>query len=328
MMFDTGSLPLWRQPYWFAGERPQTNRFAATPAYPGAPMKHLTAVFVLIATAVLARAQDGDKQTIEFVQKLQTPDGGFLMKEPPPEARLTARPTLRATSAAVRALHYLGGKLLDPKGAATFVASCYDEKSGGFADQPSLRPDVTSTAIGLLAIVDLKMPREPYVDGALRYFADNVKSFEDIRIAAAGLEKLDRKSAKHDEWLAAVKKLQNADGTFGKDHGLARDTGGASVVLLRLGETLPKKAAVLKAMRDGQQDNGGFGKGENDADLETTYRVMRCFMMLKEQPTRVEGLRTFVAKCRNEDGGYGIAPGEPSTVPATYFATIVKKWLE
>jgi hypothetical protein len=55
---------------------------------------------------------------------------------------------------------------------------------------------------------------------------------------------------------------------------------------------------------------------------------MRCFMMLKERPARVEGLRTYVAKCRNEDGGYGVAPGQPSNVGGTYYATIITHWLD
>ena len=56
------------------------------------------------------------------------------------------------------------------------------------------------------------------------------------------------------------------------------------------------------------------------SDLESTYRVMRCFMMLKSNPERLEGLRTFIAKCRNEDGGYGVAPGQPSSAAGTYYA--------
>ena len=55
---------------------------------------------------------------------------------------------------------------------------------------------------------------------------------------------------------------------------------------------------------------------------------MRCFMMLKEKPARVEALRTYIAKCRNADGGYGVAPAEPSTVSGTYYAAIIRKWLD
>ena len=55
---------------------------------------------------------------------------------------------------------------------------------------------------------------------------------------------------------------------------------------------------------------------------------MRCFVMLKARPDRVEDVRAFVAKCRNDDGGYGIAPGQPSSVSSTYFASIITHWLK
>jgi len=42
--------------------------------------------------------------------------------------------------------------------------------------------------------------------------------------------------------------------------------------------------------------NGGYGKEDNEitSDLETTYRVMRCFVMMKARPSDVEGVRSFV----------------------------------
>jgi hypothetical protein len=81
---------------------------------------------------------------------------------------------------------------------------------------------------------------------------------------------------------------------------------------------------------DGQRQNGGWGKDDSEiaSDLETTYRVMRCFVMLKARPANVEGVRSFVAKCRNEDGGYGVAPAQPSSVSGTYFAAIITHWLK
>src|SRR5579885_3318263 len=80
-------------------------------------------------------------QTITFVQKLQTKSGGFLPK-PAPETGKVGPPTLRATSAGVRALKYLGGKVPDKEAAAKFVASCHNDKSGGFADVPDGKTDV------------------------------------------------------------------------------------------------------------------------------------------------------------------------------------------
>jgi hypothetical protein len=96
-----------------------------------------------------------------------------------------------------------------------------------------------------------------------------------------------------------------------------------------MGLKFPKPGKILQVLRDGQRQNGGWGK-DTDAigsDLETTYRVMRCFVMLKARPD-VEGVRSFVAKCRNEDGGYGVAPGQPSSVGGTYFAAIITHWLK
>jgi len=42
----------------------------------------------------------------------------------------------------------------------------------------------------------------------------------------------------------------------------------------------------------------------------------------------VAPLRKFIAQCQNKDGGYGVAPGKPSSVSGTYFAAIIGKWLE
>ncbi len=282
-----------------------------------------------LTTTSLAAQAPGRKQTIAYVQKLQAASGGFLSQTAKPNAG-TIAPTLRATSAAVRALHYLDGAILDKPACIKFVESCHDPKTGGFSDTPGGKPDLFTTAVGLMAVTELKMPVDKYADGAIRYLSEHAKSFEDIRIAVAGLERLNQKSPATDAWLAAVRKLQNPDGTYGKGPGVARATGSSVVTLLRLGAPAPTNGDLLKVLKDGQRRNGGYGK-EDDAigsDLETTYRVMRCFMMLKARPGDVEGVRSFVAKCRNEDGGYGIAPGQPSSVGATYFAAIITHWLK
>ena len=49
--------------------------------------------------------------------------------------------------------------------------------------------------------------------------------------------------------------------------------------------------------------------------------------MLKQKPERPEALRAFVAKCRSAEGGYGVAPSQPSTVGGTYFASVILHWL-
>ena len=282
---------------------------------------------VLLVVATTWAGEPGDAETIAFLNKLQTPSGGYWGTPPAPNIRVM--PTLRATLSAVRATVALEGKLPNSAATAKFVTSCYDPKTGGFADTPGGKVDVGLTAIGALAVRDLGMPAEPFVDGVAKYLSDNAKSFEDIRIAAAAFEKLERKNPKSDAWLAEVKKTRAADGTFGAGLGKTRDTASAVVTLLRLGEKIDARDNVVKALRDGQRGSGGFGKADSDtdADLETCYRVMRCFKMLKAQPARVEGLRSFVAKCRNEDGGYAAEPGEPSTAAATYYAVMVRKWI-
>ena len=50
--------------------------------------------------------------------------------------------------------------------------------------------------------------------------------------------------------------------------------------------------------------------------------------MLKEKPAEPDKLRAFIAKCRNADGGYAVAPGQPSTAGGTYFAGIILHWLD
>ena len=55
---------------------------------------------------------------------------------------------------------------------------------------------------------------------------------------------------------------------------------------------------------------------------------MRAFYLLKEKPKDVAQLKAYIAKHRNADGGYGAAPGQPSTVSGTYYAAVIGHWLE
>src|SRR5207253_1165541 len=204
-------------------------------------MQRLLILGLLASWAAPVRPEDdpGIKQTIAYVQKLQTPSGGFTSTIPSTNDR--PMPSLRATSAGVRALHYLGGAAPDKEAAVKFVERCWDEKSGGFSDTPQGKTDVFTTAVGLLAVNVLKMPADKYGPGAVKYLADNAKGFEEIRITAAGLESLKMKSPSAKEWLDEVTKMQNADGSFGKGPGQARATGGSMVTILRLGGDVPNR---------------------------------------------------------------------------------------
>jgi prenyltransferase beta subunit len=293
--------------------------------------------FLVCGLVLLVPGQQGQiprniQETIEYVQLLQTPSGGFLVRVPPKGQK--AQPSLRATSAAIRALKYFGGKVKDVKGAKDFIARCHDAETGGFADTPGSKADVFTTAVGLMVVAELKLPLEKYRDGAVKYLEDKAKGFEDIRIAAAGLESVKAKTAKANDWIKEVRKQENSDGSFGKGAARARLTGASVVTILRLGGSLDNAAKALDAIKAGQQENGGFGSGKNEdeTDLNSSYQIMRAFHMLKAMPDRAEALRTYVEKCRNEDGGYSVTPndeGTPnSTVTGTYFAAVIHHWLK
>lgn len=290
-------------------------------------------MLVLLGTVMVlspARAQTPDERraSVEYLRGLQTTDGGFRATKPrTAEEEKKAPPSLRATSSALRALRYFGGEARDPEACARFVERCFDRKAGSFADQPGGKDDVFTTAVGLMAVIELKLPVDTYAGPVARYLGANARSFDDIRIAAAGLERIEKKPEQAAGWLEQVLKLRNADGTYGKGNGIARDTGGASVTVLRLGGKIDKDR-VLRTLNQGQRGDGGFGKeGTDGSDLETSYRVMRAYHMLKAKPEKDDRLRGFVSRCRNADGGYGMAPGQPSGVSGTYFASIILHWL-
>jgi hypothetical protein len=290
----------------------------------------LCTVFFLVAWSP-AKGQEPEQVriTVAYLRGLQTESGGFTNRAAKTARNEPNRPSLRATTGALRALKYFSGEAKDPEAAKRFVARCFDKTSGGFIDTPGGKSDVTTTAVGLMALVELKMPLDDYRDAAVTYLGEHAKNFEDIRIAAAGLEAAGKRPPQADEWLKQIAKMRNANGLFGKDDGIARETGGAVVAELRLGADVDDRAAALKALKAGQRADAGYGKpGATSSDLETTYRVMRAFAMLKDRPNDVKGLREFIAQCRNDDGGYGVAPRQPSTAGGTYYAAIIHHWLQ
>jgi len=282
----------------------------------------LAALCGLLVTVPPVVAADTNPSPINYLKKLQQKDGGFVPGSDKNQS------SLRATSSAIRAIKYFGGQLPDASAVGNFVKSCHDKATGGFADTPGGKPDVVTTAVGVMAVVSLKLPVEDYEAGALEFLSKHVKTFEDIRIAAAALEALGKKMPPKGAWLDEVLKLRNPDGTFGKRDAAARDTGGATVAVLRMGGRVPDPEVVLKTLNAGQQQSGGFAKAGADPDLETSYRIVRAFHMLKTKPEGADRLRTFIAKCQNADGGYGVMPGKPSSVSGTYLAGILLSWLK
>lgn len=278
---------------------------------------------LLIAVPLHAQIDARKKATIAYLQKLQSDDGGFRA-----DAR-AKQSDLSATLSAFRALRYFGAAPRDRDACTAFIARCFDKDNGGFAARPGGQAAYHPTAIGIMAIVDLKMSRERYADAVIKYLDEHSKSFEEIRLTAASFESLSQRAPHADAWLAEIAKLRNADGTYGKGDGMARDTGGAVCAVLRLGGKVEQPDNVVKALNAGQRKDGGFGQaGVEGSDLGTTYRVARAFHMLKVKPNGASQIREFIARCRNNDGGYGVAPGKPSNVGGCYYAAIILHWLD
>lgn len=285
-------------------------------------------LYVAIAlTPALGQTADQKQATVAYLRGLQTASGGFLPAHALDQKLL---PSLRATSAAIRALKYFGGKPADAKAAADFVARCFDKANGSFRDNPEVpSSDVGLSVIGVMAVIELKLPLADYRDQVLKLMTERAQKFEEVRMAAAGVEALKQRPAKADDWVEQIRKMRNADGTWGRGDGQARETGSAAAALLRLGDKLETKDKVLEIIRTGQRKDGGFGKADAaSSDLESCYRVTRALFMLKEKPADADALRGFIARCRNSDGGYGLTPGQPSGVGSTYFAGIILHWLE
>jgi hypothetical protein len=275
------------------------------------------------ALSVRGDAPERQKAAIAYLQKLQQKDGGFAPSVDQPVS------SLHATDGAVKALNHFGGEIPDKAACADFVKSCFDKDTGGFADHPSGKPNVEATALGVIVVVELKLRAEPSEAAAAKYLGENVKTFEEIRIAAAAFEALGKRPAQAEAWLKQIAELRNGDGTYGKGDGAARDTGGAIAAVMRLGGKVDHPDAAIKAMRSGQRADGGFGvQGSPASDLPTSYRVMRSLHMLKTQPEDVDRLRAFLDSCHNADGGYGVAKGKPSSASGTYYVSSILHWLD
>ncbi len=261
--------------------------------------------------------------TILYLRHRQTNEGGFVASKGETKA------ALGPTSAAVRALKYFGGEVADRDACVKFVASCFDKETGGFRPRPDEgKPDVFTTAVGLMAVVELKMPLKDYEGPALAFLGKNANSFEEVRIAAAGLEAIGKLPPQKDDWLNLLAAMRNEDGTYGKGGEQARATGGGVACQMRLGTQVKDPKAILALLKSSQKPDGGFRKeGARLSDLETSYRITRTFVMLGERPAAGK-LKDFIEKCRNDDGGYSVAPGGPSSVSGTYYAAILTHWLD
>jgi prenyltransferase beta subunit len=261
--------------------------------------------------------------TVAWIAACQKDSGGFADNKRP------ATPaSLRATLSAVRALRYFGGELKHRDACAKLVIDCYDRKETGFAPMPGGKADALTTAVGLMAVKELDIKEEEYHVKPVIYLCANSKAFEEWRLAAAAYEAIGAKCELADNWVAAIQRAAKPDGTYGKGDGAARATAGAVVTLLRLGAPVDKRESVLKLLKAGQRDDGGWGKAGEPSDLETTYRVVRAFVMLKDSPRDAAACRAFIGRCRTAEGSYSLRPGQEGAMGSTYFAAIVLHWLD
>ncbi len=283
-------------------------------------MRSLFAIMLFWHGVAFAQTPAEKAATLKYLASLQEANGSY-------RSDAEGGPSLRATSAAVRAIKYLGGQPPRLDATRKFVLARYDAESGGFAEAGEL-PSVLVTSIGLMAASELDIP-EKQIPKAIEYLKANVKTFEDVRIGAAALEAMKQKPAWLESWMTIANNQLNNDGTAGKGDGLARDTGSVIAMKLRLGYPVANKNKVIAAIKAGQKADGGWGKaGAKTSDLDSTYRVMRALMLAKETPADSAKLKQFLASCRNANGGYGSTPGVPSSAAGTYYFASISKWLK
>ena len=160
-------------------------------------MRYAIPLVLLFPAATFAQTEEmvraverklADAKTAKWVFALEAPAGGFYLAPQDPRIDAVPRASLRATNGAVRALNYLGHPLLNKEKEkhAKFVLTCYDPKTGAFAE-PGGKPDVAITSIGVMAAMELGVPKEKFAK-AMDYLKENAKTFEDVRIGAAAVE--------------------------------------------------------------------------------------------------------------------------------------------
>ncbi len=252
--------------------------------------------------------------TLRYVASLATADGGFR-----PDASSDAVPSLPSLVTALRARRYLGAAA-SPDFPRTFLDRC--RVDGGFADRPGQPLSIRATALGLMAAAELKLPADERTERAVRVLA-RATDGEEIYMAVAALDAAGLTQSAPAAWAIEIDAARQKSGTYGAS---PFATATAVLNLLRLGKPVRNPEAVGGLIVRAQQPDGGFRASDTGAsDLRTSYRMMRALSMLRTAPD-LPRLTAFVSACRNADGGYGLQPGKPSELGATYYAAIILHW--
>ncbi|HQR08949.1 MAG TPA: prenyltransferase/squalene oxidase repeat-containing protein [Gemmatales bacterium] len=283
--------------------------------------------FILVLLASSVGAPQDHRAAIAYIRAHQTPSGGFVTVLPAPGKQ--AVPSIRTTRTAVRALQLLGADTSHLPTVFRYVEACYSSATGGFSDRPGLEPDPVSTSVGLMILQECHQPLEPYLEKGVQFMGRSTKNFEELRMVASAVEETKHPLPVSDRWEQIIDEHRNSDGSYGKGSGQARTTALHVVAKQRLGLKIGEKEPILKVLRAGQREDGGFGNDSpGTSHLEACYRIVRLLSRLDAQPDRPEALRAFIDRCKNADGGYGVQPNTPSSLHGTYYATIVRHWLD
>src|SRR5262249_12021061 len=197
--------------------------------------------FELAAVSAVAQTAGENTQTAAYAAAHQNKDGGFA-------AKVGQKSSLGATNSGLKVLLHVGGSVPDVLGCIKYVKSCRDS-SGGFAPEPGGKPDVVTTAVGLMAASELKIADAEMVKAAISYLGANAKTFEEVRMSIAGLEAVRTPSPDFPRWLEQIQALREPDGTFGQGAKKPYATGGAAAAILRMGMKLENRDPIISAIK-------------------------------------------------------------------------------
>lgn len=287
----------------------------------------LACLLILVATPQTADQIEAATQTRNYIESLRDPATGAY--------KVTAggRPNLRAVNGAVKAIKMRGGIVTDLDKLRAFVLRCQDPATGAFAEEPGGKTSVSATAVGVIAGVEVGVPRDK-LRPAMDFLGANAKGWEEVRIGAAAVEAWGLKDCPFDlkPWFEVARQMVLRD-TLGRpplsrENGIPRWTGSLQAFELRLGRPKPEPSRSGWTLGGSQWAAGGWGTAEGQpCDLESTYRVMRAIHLLGERPSDPAKLREFLTACRNPDGGSAVTAGGPSTMSGTYYAAMIEGWL-
>jgi predicted esterase/prenyltransferase beta subunit len=274
-------------------------------------------IFLALPPRLHAQTSEDFVRTGVYLASLQNPDGSFSPKTGAPA-------NLNSTSSAIRTLGFVKGSIPDVMACIRYVRSCW-VPGKGFAATPGGKPDIIVTAIGLMAAADLKIADKAMIRDSIAFFSTNAKSYEEVRMAIAGLEAVKTPSHDFPRWLKQIEETRNAQGTFGEGASEAFASGGSAAAIRRMGMNVVHSDAIIAAIHKAQRPEGAWSKDDGPSDLSASYRIMRGMFMMGAKPD-IPKLLGYIARCRKPDGSYSTQPDSEGSLSGTYYAMIMSRW--